>query len=151
MNDNEELNDFELVKFLTESAFKEGSLFWRRNSVILASNLALLGASFAWLTKPGSSVNLFSRSVMCAVGLLLCGIWYLLTVRGQKMNHVWVAEAQLAARKTGNPQLIRALGQTPVNSVEKQSKKDISATGLMKLMAIGFAICWILVSMFVGL
>lgn len=91
------------IKFLIESAFKEASLVWRRNSVYFALNVAGL-ASLKLLASDGPADLVTGyRFALPVFGLISCVIWWQTIVSGFKMNHVWVAAAKWCASTTTTP------------------------------------------------
>lgn len=144
----EKPTDFESLTFLVDSAFKEGGLFWRRNNVLLAANLAGFAAAFAFVTRSDEAVHWSARLLIGLFGLFLCVLWVLVTKAGQEMNRAWIDQASLLAqRSTEIPQkeVLAALERTPSG---RQSRLQApSATRLMYFLAAGFAIGWVLVAL----
>jgi len=144
MSEPPSTTEFEVLRFLMECSFKEAGLFWRRNSVLLAANLASFAAAFGYLTSADDPISWSARMLVGIFGVFLCAIWALTIASGRFMNHVWVSEAKQVAKSTGHPQIIAAVNQTPSDQVSKEP--EFSATKLMYSLAAGFACAWILVS-----
>lgn len=144
---NKKTDDMEVIKFLMDCSYKEGTLFWNRNSVFLLANLATFSAVFAYFTSSDEPIHWVIRIGMGLFGTILCTIWILVIQAGRKMNHIWVHEARKLANEADMKQILSALNGVPSDSISKA--KTQSATILMYWLASVFIIVWILGS-FIG-
>ncbi|MCE7993613.1 MAG: hypothetical protein HEP71_16635 [Roseivirga sp.] len=150
--------DLELIKFYTDSGFKEAALFWNRNSVFLLANLATFSAAFAYLTGSVEEVNWPLRLGIALFGISLCTIWILVIRAGRQMNHGWTYRAQLLAEEMNHAGLKNALNSAPSDAISQKTpnndsrdqkgvKSVSSATKLMYWLAGVFAIIWVTISL----
>ncbi len=144
-------SDFETLKFLMECSFKEAALFWQRNSVMLAVNLASFGAAFSYLSSTSKPFDLTERVLICLFGMALSTVWMLLTAAGRKMNHDWVDQAREVADKLDQNQIKQALIETPSDSIDPSfnfpKPNSFSATKLMYFLAGVFTLGWLILTL----
>ncbi|WP_421895129.1 hypothetical protein [Marinoscillum sp.] len=137
--------NIEVIKFLIECSYKEGTLFWNRNSVFLLANLATFSAAFAYFTGSDEPIHWAIRIGVGVFGAILCIIWILVIQAGRRMNHIWVHEARKLAHNADQKEILNALNGVPSGSISKG--KIQSATILMYWLAIVFMMVWIFASL----
>ncbi|GEM_PF-5677755 len=154
-----EKEDLELIKFYMDSAFREATLFWNRNNVLLLANLATFSAAFAYLSGSEVQVDWSLRIGIALFGCSLCAIWIFVIRASRRMNHNWTYQAQKLAQKMGHAGLCEALNAVPTaaavlkNSGKSsgdesvKSKESPSATIMMYWLAGVFAVIWVVISL----
>lgn len=151
--------DLELIKFYMDCAFREATLFWNRNNVLLLANLATFSAAFAYLSGSDEQVDWPLRIGIALFGTSLCIIWMFVIRASRRMNHGWTYQAQRLAEKMDHEGLYEALNTVPSTasllkklnaSSEKKMKEPgnvPSATIMMYWLAGLFALIWIIISL----
>lgn len=154
-----EKEDLELIKFYMDSAFREATLFWNRNNVLLLANLATFSAAFAFLSGSNEEISWFVRVGIALFGCSLCIIWGFVIRAGRRMNHGWTYQAQELAKSMNHEGLQQALGEVPSTAaIKKKADADSeerapqlsntsSATIMMYWLAGVFAIIWLVISL----
>ena len=68
--------NFEIVKLMLESRYKEAAIHVRSYSTMLAMNLAVFAAGFGYLSGSESAVGWTIRVFMVAFGLFIAFSWW---------------------------------------------------------------------------
>jgi hypothetical protein len=114
----------------------------------------MIGAAFAFVTKSETAVGSIERIFLAAFGLLISILWYLVSDRGLKMNHLWISEAaKLANRRADNmpAELVSALtAATPSQGVEVAARQLKSTTSIVTLLIVVLGLSWIAIFLFLG-
>ena len=121
--------------------------------MFLGVSVATLGAAVAFLTKSEMTIGWVDRIFIAFFGIALSIIWWFTTIRGQKMNHLWLSEAAnlaISHREVIPGELISALTATPSQSVLKTTDQLKGAASLIIPLILLFGLSWIIISVFLG-
>ncbi|MFB6343523.1 hypothetical protein ACE1ET_17495 [Saccharicrinis sp. FJH62] len=129
---------FQILQLLVDISEKESDRTWKRYSIMLTINSALI----SFFTFSGTELDLYVKIAFCLFGIFFSVIWRYIIIISKYYEKRWHLDIEALIGE--DEMLNKYIKARPAKSARIPKPIKLSSTGLSKLIPIGFIILWIL-------